>query len=357
MIMLEIIGKKRIHRQCYSEDEEPPQPYVLFDVFMSISAITIGLQILITIFSPRMRDLPIRWHTLNYCCWNVFQLIIFSNCTEASGLQNYLANSWIAENCDSVQVMTLSVFLCSMILQVPAMIFLHFIPSLGNTKFYKFYVWIPIYFFLDLAIFLIYASYSWEWVPNTDTQIIPYEAFQAGVTIVNLLVEIIFLLTIICSFFHFTVYFFQYLGRPDSEVTTKFFNLINLILFFFYTVTINGFHTPANNLNMGKFLLPYIRDFLLPYIDFILNMMTTLTNLNEPFKLCIPVWEFIATMLFISMYRSQLCQCMTCGQSTRKPNKIIRPMIPGQYNFNKVVPFTPETTESNCYRSPLPIVS
>ena len=92
------------------DDEE--EPYEIFAITMCASAILIVVQIFITIFGPVMKDLPIRWHTLNYCCWNVFQLIVFSNCTEASVFKSYLKNSWIESNCDDVQVMTLSIFIC-----------------------------------------------------------------------------------------------------------------------------------------------------------------------------------------------------------------------------------------------------
>ena len=157
-----------------SPNEQKP-PYEVYTLAMFLSAFLIVLQILITIFAPKMRDLPIRWHTLNYSCWNVYQLIVYSNCAENSGIKHYIQNSWIEENCDRVQLMTLSIFFCckflvfqstvdryefsAMILQVPATIFLYFIPDLERTRLYRFYVWIPVHFFLDLGIFLVYSSY------------------------------------------------------------------------------------------------------------------------------------------------------------------------------------------------------
>ena len=48
---------------------------------------------------------------------------------------------------------------------------------------------------------------------------IPYKPFQAGITILNLIVELILLLVVVCAIAQYVVYFFQYSNRPDSEAT------------------------------------------------------------------------------------------------------------------------------------------
>ena len=78
---------------------------------MILSAITLGIQILATIFIPTLPDLPIRWHTLNYSCWNVFQLLVFANCASESSWADFLQNDYITDNCSDIQRMTLSIFM------------------------------------------------------------------------------------------------------------------------------------------------------------------------------------------------------------------------------------------------------
>ncbi|KAE9550649.1 hypothetical protein FO519_006143 [Halicephalobus sp. NKZ332] len=328
----------------YSNDattEEPPKPrYLLFGVMMALSCIVILIQIAATILIPTLPDLPIRWHTLNYCCWNIFQLLIFANCASESSLQRFLKNTYISDNCADIQRMTLSIFLYSMVLQVPATAALHFFPKLSSAGFYRFYVWIPVYFFLDLGIFLVYGSEPWSW-RGKDVQIVPIQAFQTGAVVFGVVFFIILIICVIIGIVHYIVYACQYMGRPDSELTSYFVRLINFVLFVAYMGTILFVHMPVNSLNMGTFLAPYIYEWILPYIQYFIDMTITILQINEFTTLLVPLVEFVATWVLIPQYRDQLLYCCSCGLALSKPKPITRPVIPfKKENFNKIEPIS-----------------
>uniref|UniRef100_A0AC34Q5D0 Uncharacterized protein n=1 Tax=Panagrolaimus sp. JU765 TaxID=591449 RepID=A0AC34Q5D0_9BILA len=317
-----------------TEAESHPR-YLLFSCVMILSAIVTFIQIFATIYCPHLADLPIRWHTLNCSCWNVFQLLIFANCASESSFNKFLKNQFITDNCLDIQRMTLSIFYSSMIMQIPVTLLMHFVPNIASTKFYKFYVWIPIYFFLDLGTFLIYGSTPWSW----KAELIPIQVYQAAVTVLNNIGVLILLIGVIGGIIHFIVYWCQYMGRPDSRNSFMFVKLINLLLFVVYTISIVFVHAPANNLNMGTFLTPYVYQYVLPYMDLLINIGLTLIQLNELTSLLVPVVEFVMTWICIPTYRMELLHCFSCGQSLRKPKPIVRAMIPFQSeSLAKVAP-------------------
>uniref|UniRef100_A0A914XTK6 Uncharacterized protein n=1 Tax=Panagrolaimus superbus TaxID=310955 RepID=A0A914XTK6_9BILA len=92
-------------------NEEPPPPrHLLFTVIMYGSVACIVIELLVTLYGPVIRDSPLRWHTLNYCCWNCFQIIIYANCAEESPFEKFLSNSYITGNCNKIQQMTLAIY-------------------------------------------------------------------------------------------------------------------------------------------------------------------------------------------------------------------------------------------------------
>lgn len=85
-----------------------------------------------------------------------------------------------------------------------------------------------------------------------------------------------------------------------------FVKLINLLLFVVYTISIVFVHAPANNLNMGTFLTPYVYQYVLPYMDLLINIGLTLIQLNELTSLLVPVVEFVMTWICIPTYRMEV---------------------------------------------------
>ena len=92
----------------YIEEDEPR--YLLFSVVMYTSIALISIEMLVTLYGPVIKDDPLRWHTLNYCCWNCFQIIIFANCADESEFKDFLHNEYISGNCNEIQRMTLSLY-------------------------------------------------------------------------------------------------------------------------------------------------------------------------------------------------------------------------------------------------------
>ena len=93
----------------YTAPEEAPRP-LLFTGIMYASCAFIVILMLVTLLGPIIKDCPLRWHTLNFCCWNCFQVLIFANCGDESEFSKFLKNDYIDENCVEIQIMTLAVF-------------------------------------------------------------------------------------------------------------------------------------------------------------------------------------------------------------------------------------------------------
>ena len=66
------------------------------------------------------------------------------------------------------------------------------------------------------------------------------------------------------------------------------------------------FHLPANNVNMGTFLAPYVYDLIIDYIQYFIDLGITLLQMLETTTLLIPLVEFLATWALLPEYRNQV---------------------------------------------------
>uniref|UniRef100_A0AC34GYU0 Uncharacterized protein n=1 Tax=Panagrolaimus sp. ES5 TaxID=591445 RepID=A0AC34GYU0_9BILA len=191
-----------VEYEYYNNEEEPAPPrHLLFTVIMYAGVACIVIELLVTLYGPVIRDSPLRWHTLNYCCWNCFQIIIYANCAEESPFEKFLKNTYITGNCNKIQQMTLAIY------------------------------------------------------------------------------------------YHL-------------------------------------FHAPRNGVAMGQFLGKYLYEYLKILVDIILPIVTTMMSIQDFFAGLIPIAEFFATFLCLRMFRSQLLQCLSCGQNMHKPKPLTRPILP-----------------------------
>uniref|UniRef100_A0A914YLI5 Uncharacterized protein n=1 Tax=Panagrolaimus superbus TaxID=310955 RepID=A0A914YLI5_9BILA len=79
----------------------------------------------------------------------------------------------------------------------------------------KYYVWIPLLFTLDMALFLAYSSEPWQWYYNG---LIPLDVYQTGITVINYVFMAICFVAALCSIGQWCYYYCQYSTRPDGQV-------------------------------------------------------------------------------------------------------------------------------------------
>uniref|UniRef100_A0A914Y275 Uncharacterized protein n=1 Tax=Panagrolaimus superbus TaxID=310955 RepID=A0A914Y275_9BILA len=199
----------------YGSVEVPKSKILLFTIVLWTSVILIVVQTLVTIYGPHLPDHPLRWHTLNYSCWNCFQLIVFANCVEESEFKTFLYNSYLTENCEPIQKMTLTVYYQSMFAVAPIEILMYFVPESKGWPITKYYFWIPFMAALDFGLVLTYCSEPWGWWSNGYA---PIDTYQACITVFNFVFVVILFVITICLIVKFCYYCCQYNARPDAQL-------------------------------------------------------------------------------------------------------------------------------------------
>uniref|UniRef100_A0A7E4UX50 G_PROTEIN_RECEP_F1_2 domain-containing protein n=1 Tax=Panagrellus redivivus TaxID=6233 RepID=A0A7E4UX50_PANRE len=293
--------------------------------------------VLMVVFGRFMEDVPLRWHVLNVGCLGSMSCLMMNNCLAISPMASFLKDDFMFQKCIDLKRLVLSTFYLGMVFVTPATFLIHFVPSVKKWPLMRFYVWIPLFFVLDLFVLVIYTAQ-----PTVDvTAFTDFRMYHVIISVINYVFLFISFVLTLCCLIKWFVYSCQYCCNATSEIVPQMWDTLNMILYFIYILIGTIVRCPPNDYAMALWIMSNFAalifemipaDLLMQIMNSsgggggggIMELLTLFLQIVDVFALIWPFVDFVVTILCIPMFRWQMLHIVSCGQAGREPLKKIR---------------------------------